>query len=101
MLNNEAWRRQWLTLSLPRVPLIDFTLSNTRRFYSSMGNPTGLKGLMVEHLDLLYFYTDEIQNLGLSFSKKNVIFTAGSEYIIFIFSHVRTCVVMVTSTISQ
>ena len=34
-----------LTLSLPIVPLIDFTLSNARRFYSSVGNPTGLKGL--------------------------------------------------------
>ena len=34
-----------LTLSLPRVPAIDFTLSNARRFYSSMGNPTGVKGL--------------------------------------------------------
>ena len=36
-----------LTLSLPRVTLIDFTvtLSNARRFYSSMGNPTGVKGL--------------------------------------------------------
>ena len=34
-----------LTLSLPIVPLIDFTLFNARRFYSSMGNPTGLKGL--------------------------------------------------------
>ena len=27
------------------MPLIDFTLSNARQFYSSMGNPTGLKGL--------------------------------------------------------
>ena len=27
------------------MPLIDFTLSNARRFYTSMGNPTGLKGL--------------------------------------------------------
>ena len=34
-----------LTLSLPIVPLIDFTLSNARRFYSSVGNPTGVKGL--------------------------------------------------------
>ena len=34
-----------LTLSLSRVILIDFTLSNARRFYSSMGNPTGVKGL--------------------------------------------------------
>ena len=33
------------SLSLPRVPLIDFTLSNARRFYSSMRNPTGVKGL--------------------------------------------------------
>ena len=34
-----------LTFSLPRLPLKDFTLSNARRFYSSMGNPTGVKGL--------------------------------------------------------
>ena len=27
------------------MALIDFTLSNARRFYSSMGNPLGLKGL--------------------------------------------------------
>ena len=27
------------------MALIDFTLSNARRFYSSMGNPFGLKGL--------------------------------------------------------
>ena len=27
------------------MALIDFTLSNARRFYSSMGNPSGLKGL--------------------------------------------------------
>ena len=34
------------------MALIDFTLSNARRFYSSMGNPSGLKGLnhkTVEH----------------------------------------------------
>ena len=37
--------RTVLTLSLPRVTLTDFTLSNARRFYSSMGNPTGVKGL--------------------------------------------------------
>ena len=37
-----------LTHSRPWVPIgtyIDFTLSNTRRFYSSMGNPLGRKGL--------------------------------------------------------
>ena len=28
------------------MALIDFTLSNARRFYSSMGNPLGLKGLI-------------------------------------------------------
>ena len=27
------------------MALIDFTLSNARRFYSSMGSPLGLKGL--------------------------------------------------------
>ena len=29
------------------MALIDFTLSNTRRFYSSIGNPLGWKGLTV------------------------------------------------------
>ena len=28
------------------MALIDFTLSNARRFYWSMGNPLGWKGLM-------------------------------------------------------
>ena len=27
------------------MALIDFTLSNARRFYSSMGSPSGVKGL--------------------------------------------------------
>ena len=39
-----------LTLSSPWVPIgtyIDFTLSNARRFYSSMGNPLGRKGLRI------------------------------------------------------
>ena len=40
-----------LTLSLSRVTLIDFTLSNASRFYSSMGNPTGVKGLKRPLLD--------------------------------------------------
>ena len=35
-----------LTLSLLRVTLIDFTLSTTRLFYSSMGDSTGVKGLI-------------------------------------------------------
>ena len=42
--NEEKEKQRSLTLSLPRVTLTDFTLSNTRRFYSSMGNPTGVKG---------------------------------------------------------
>ena len=29
------------------MALIDFTLSNARRFYSSMGNPLGWKGLIM------------------------------------------------------
>ena len=29
----------------PKSDLIDFTLSNARRFYSSKGNPSGVKGL--------------------------------------------------------
>ena len=29
------------------MALIDFALSNARRFYSSMGNPLGLKGLIL------------------------------------------------------
>ena len=29
------------------MALIDFTLSNARRFYSSMGNPLGVKGLTI------------------------------------------------------
>ena len=28
------------------MALVDFTLSNARRFYSSMGNPLGWKGLI-------------------------------------------------------
>ena len=43
-----------LTLSLPIVPLIDFTLSNVRRFYSSMVNTTGLKGLNLSESEILY-----------------------------------------------
>jgi len=35
------------------MALIDFTLSNARRFYSSMGNPIGWKGLKVSHILLL------------------------------------------------
>ena len=30
----------------PKSDLIDFTLSNTRRFYSSKGDPLGVKGLI-------------------------------------------------------
>ena len=37
------------------MAFIDFTLSNTRRFYSSMGNPLGWKGLMAYNLYNLFF----------------------------------------------
>ena len=40
-----------LTLSLPRCDFIDFTPSNTRRFYSSKGDPLGVKGLNQETPD--------------------------------------------------
>jgi len=35
----------FLTLSCPTSTFVDFTLSNARQFYSSMGNPLGRKGL--------------------------------------------------------
>ena len=52
------------------MALIDFTLSNARRFYSSMGNPSGVKGLkaglkkeaipLKQYHLLLYYKTDSI-----------------------------------------
>ena len=43
-----------LTLSLPcKSDTYRFTLSNARRFYSSMGDPTGVKGLTQESLYML------------------------------------------------
>ena len=38
----------------PKSDLIDFTLSNARRFYLSKGDPLGVKGLVS---DLLYSKT--------------------------------------------
>ena len=38
--------RWMLTLSCPTSTFVDFTLSIARRFYSSMGNPLGRKGLI-------------------------------------------------------
>ena len=44
--NNEmSLRAGALTLSCGIGTFVDFTLSNARRFYSSMGNPLGRKGL--------------------------------------------------------
>ena len=57
-----------LTLSLPRVPLIDFTLSNARRFYSSMGNPKGVKGLN-NYCNLLSMCPYEIKRQPISDNK--------------------------------
>ena len=42
-----------LTLSCPIGTFVDFTLSNARRVYLSMGNPLGRKGLRVFGKDLL------------------------------------------------
>ena len=39
----------------PKSDFIDFTLSNARRFYSSNGDPLGVKGLMASVI-LLYIY---------------------------------------------
>ena len=39
----------------PRERLTDFTLSNARRFYSSKGNPLGLKGFIVSIVIRLNF----------------------------------------------
>ena len=38
-------KQHWIKPYECQMALIDFTLSNARRFYSSMGNPLGLKGL--------------------------------------------------------
>ena len=44
-----------LTLSLPRVTLIiDFALPNAGRFYSSKGDPLGVKGLITIQIDFIY-----------------------------------------------
>ena len=53
------------------MALIDFTLSNARRFYSSMGNPSGLKGLNTGKL-FLNFQANEMQLVlpGIHFSQQ-------------------------------
>ena len=37
----------------PKSDLIDFNLSNARRFYSSKGNPLGVKGLRITLIRVL------------------------------------------------
>ena len=44
------------------MALIDFTLSNARRFYSSMGNPSGWKGLILDTFYGLNFVCGEDLN---------------------------------------
>ena len=46
------------------MSLIDFTLSNARRFYSSMGNPLGWKGvnLTVIGLSVVQFKDNPAHN---------------------------------------
>ena len=49
------------------MALIDFTLSNARRFYSSMENPLGVKGLseilLILRLDILLTQTVTLQHV--------------------------------------
>ena len=40
-----------------QLALIDFTLSNARRFYSSMGNPSRVKGLSIRQVQVEAFGT--------------------------------------------
>ena len=42
---HDRWWFDTLTTVSALMTLIDFTLSNARRFYSSMGNPLAVKGL--------------------------------------------------------
>ena len=42
------------------MALMDFTLSNARRFYSSMGNPLGLKGLICSNAPLSLSKRDDL-----------------------------------------
>ena len=41
-----------------RALILDFTLSNTRRFYSSMGNPLAVKGLITERMFNLMLFSE-------------------------------------------
>ena len=41
------------------MTLIDFTLSNARRFYSSIGNPSDTEGLMLD-IEQLTNHHDEV-----------------------------------------
>ena len=43
------------------MTLRDFTLSNARRFYSSMGNPSDMKGLIFLGLQNKYNNNDIVQ----------------------------------------
>ena len=66
MVISMSWTRRFsnvvssaLTTVGALMTLIDFNLSNARRFYSSMGNPLAVKGLdlfAVAIYDLLMFY---------------------------------------------
>ena len=47
------------------MALIDFTLSNARRFYSSMGNPLGLKGLKAFSRVFMFVKFEKLTDLDL------------------------------------
>jgi len=58
------------------MALLDFTLSNARRFYSSMVNPLGWKGLKVstKHINLPWLEAEEWKCLSQHYSSKAIPF---------------------------
>ena len=52
------------------MALRDFTLSNARRFYSSMGNPLGLKGLSKPHFTATIKQIDRSKKITFSYHTK-------------------------------
>ena len=58
-----------LTLSCPTNTFVDFTLSNARRFYSSMGNPLGRKGLRLTPKLFPLLSAEDYQEITSTFTK--------------------------------
>ena len=71
------------------MALIDFTLSNARRFYSSMGNPSGLKGLTLNILQVRYTINRKIPTLSYNYSTNFTTITAKNLTTVFLRSDTR------------